>query len=80
MIVGDVAQDLAGLLHWGGPGLLEAALQTYGPVDHATRQRARIYATCRALGDLVFGEQTGRSAYVQAGQSALTRLFPDPPR
>ncbi|WP_412028020.1 phosphotransferase [Deinococcus yunweiensis] len=80
MIVGDVAQDLAGLLHWGGPGLLEAALRTYGPIDDSTRDRARFYATCRALGDLVFGEQTGRSAYVQAGQSALTMLFPDPPR
>lgn len=80
MIVGDVAQDLGGLLHWGGLELLDAALQTYGPIDDLTRRRARFYAICRALGDLVFGQQERRSEYGQAGQRALTMLLPGSPR
>lgn len=77
MIVGDVAQDLGGLLHWGGPGLLHSALDTYGPVDALTLERARFYALCRALADLVFGHTQERPEYLQAGLRALGWLVPE---
>ncbi|PNY80814.1 phosphotransferase family protein [Deinococcus koreensis] len=71
MTIGDVAQDLGGLLHWGGPELLRSALRTYGPITGATLERARFSATCRALADLVFGHTQERPEYVQAGLRAL---------
>ena len=72
--LGDPAQDLAGLLHWGGAALLDAALEEYGPLDAGARRRAHFYATCRALADLSFSRETGRAAYTDAGQRALRWL------
>lgn len=76
MILGNVAQDLGGLLHWGGPGLLREAQRSYGPVSDVTLERARFYATCRALADLVYGQERERPEYVRAGQAALGWLCP----
>lgn len=75
-VLGDPARDLSGLLHWGGDGLLNAALETYGRVDEGTFQRARWFATCRAVADIVFGDETGSAAYVRAGMKALAWLSP----
>lgn len=73
-ILGDPALDLAGLLHWGGAPLLAVACETYGPIDAATVARARWFATCRALADLVFAEQSARPEYLAAGLRALQWL------
>ncbi|MBB5378095.1 aminoglycoside phosphotransferase (APT) family kinase protein [Deinococcus metalli] len=70
--VGDPARDLAGLLHWGGEALLQAALPRYGPVDDACLRRAHWFAACRAVGDVAYGLAHERREYVQAGQQALT--------
>lgn len=77
MRLGDVAQDLGGLLHWGGPELLAAVQHIYGSLDDATVGRAQFYALCRALADLVFGHSGGRLGYVRAGQRALGWLIPE---
>ena len=50
------------------------ACETYGAIDDATTARARWFATCRALADLVFAEQTARPEYLAAGLRALTWL------
>ncbi len=73
-VLGDPALDLAGLLHWGGPAMLRAALETYGPLDAGTAQRAHWYAVCRAFADLSFGRTQGRPAYVAAARWALRAL------
>ncbi|WP_216322836.1 phosphotransferase [Deinococcus aestuarii] len=74
--VGDPARDLAGVLHWGGDGLLHLVLETYGRVDERTLERARWLAVCRALGDLTYGAENGLDAYVRAGKRALGWLSP----
>ena len=76
MVLGDPARDLSGLIHWGGDGLLNAVLKTYGQVDERTLQRARWFATCRAVADIAFGDETGAAEYVRAGMRALTWLSP----
>lgn len=73
--VGDGAQDLAGLLHWGGSRMLAAALERYGPIDAAVLERARWFALCRAVADLEFGQRTRRPEYVAAGARALDELL-----
>ncbi len=74
--VGDPARDLAGLVHWGGEEALDHALQAYGAVDAATRERARWYAMCRGISDVAFGLDEGKPEYVTAGLAALDRLSP----
>ncbi|WP_045233413.1 phosphotransferase [Deinococcus pimensis] len=69
--VGDPARDLAGLVHWGGAALLDAALGAYGGVDVRTRARTAYLALCRALADLTFGHERDGEAYVRAGLAAL---------
>ncbi|MFP2924749.1 phosphotransferase [Pyxidicoccus sp. 3LG] len=75
-MLGDPALDLAGLLHWGGARMLSSSLETYGPVDDTLVERARWFAACRAVADLVFGERQQRREYVVAGQRALAGLRP----
>lgn len=70
-VLGDVALDLGGLVHWGGARLLDAALATYGAIDGATRDRATRFAACRAFGDLAYGHRHRRPAYLSAGRTAL---------
>lgn len=72
--LGDPALDLAGLVYWADPALLEAAVLAYGGVDAATLARARWYAACRALEDLDFGHATVRHEYTNAGRRALVFL------
>jgi aminoglycoside phosphotransferase (APT) family kinase protein len=75
--IGDPSLDLAGLFHWGGDALLDAVLSTYrGPVDRDTLHRARYLAACRGVGDVVFGLETARQEYVDAGIRALTLSVP----
>ncbi|CAN5648878.1 phosphotransferase [soil metagenome] len=71
--VSDPSLDLAGVFHWGGQRLLDAVLRTYdGPADDAALRRVRYLAACRGVGDVVFGRETGRREYVEAGLRALT--------
>ena len=72
--IGDPAQDLAGLIHWGGEAMLAAARATYGDVDEATLRRARWFAACRAVADIHFGLEQARQQYIVAGQRALAWL------
>lgn len=70
--MGDPAIDLAALYHWGGPRFALCALAHYrAPVDTATLDRARYVAACRGLADIVFGMETGRDEYIEAGRRAL---------
>ncbi len=73
-MIGDRALDLAGLVHWGGEEMLTEALETYGACDVETLARARWFAACRAVADIVFGLAEHRPEYVTAGQQALRRL------
>jgi aminoglycoside phosphotransferase (APT) family kinase protein len=73
-VIGDPALDLAGFLHWGGRGMLSRALSTYGACGEQLRERARWLATCRAVGDIVFGLDAERPEYVRAGERALVHL------
>jgi hypothetical protein len=69
---GDPALDLAGVIHWGGKRFLDAVLSTYhGSAHEATLHRARYLAACRGVGDVVFGLETGRREYIEAGVRAL---------
>jgi aminoglycoside phosphotransferase (APT) family kinase protein len=70
--IGDPAIDFAGMLHWGGPGFLNAVLSHYRhPTDAGLRDRARFFAVGRGIGDIVFGLETQRPEYVKAGVRAL---------
>jgi aminoglycoside phosphotransferase (APT) family kinase protein len=71
-MIGDPAMDLAGLLHWGGTPMIAAASRTWGTLDDALLHRARWFATCRALADIVHGATEGDSVYVDAGVRALS--------
>lgn len=75
--IGDPARDLAGLIHWGGRSMLNAALGEYGAVDAGFMGRAAWYAACRAVGDLAFGQAQARPEYVQAGRRILNLLQTD---
>ena len=70
-MIGDRALDLAGLVHWGGQEILAEALATYGACDPDTIARARWFAACRAVADIVFGLDEQRAEYVAAGERAL---------
>lgn len=72
--LGDPARDLAGLLHWGGDPLLDAALTAYGDVPGEVRERARWYAACRAVADIRFGHERGLPVYAAAGRAAAAHL------
>ena len=74
-MIGDRALDLAGLLHWGGEAMLSEALETYGACDVETLARARWFAACRAVADIVFGLAEHRTEYVSTGQRALRHLI-----
>lgn len=70
--VGDPAIDLAALFHWGDRTLADAALAAYrSGIDETLRRRARFFAACRGAGDIVFGADTGRRAYIDGGVRAL---------
>lgn len=70
----DAAVDLAGLFHWGGRRLVEAALPYYDrPVDEPVLDRARYLAACRGVADVAFGLDADRPEYVHAGLGALSR-------
>ena len=79
-MIGDRALDLAGFVHWGGDEMLSEALETYGPCDVDTLARARWFAACRAVADIVFGLGGHRPEYVTAGQRALRHLNAPPVR
>ena len=70
---GDAAADLAVGFMQFGPGARQHFLTAYGPVDEATRDRARLRALyCSAvLTDL--GRGTGDTALHQVGRHGLTR-------
>lgn len=76
LFIGDIAHDLAGLLHWGGHPMLDAACSAYGPLDPTTRERAAWLALCRAVGDLRFGRAQQRPEHIRAGLAALRHLLP----
>jgi aminoglycoside phosphotransferase (APT) family kinase protein len=70
--VGDPAIDVAGLCHWGGTELAAAVLGHYQPrPDDGLLARAGYLGACRGVGDIVFGLETGRAEYLQAGARAL---------
>jgi aminoglycoside phosphotransferase (APT) family kinase protein len=72
LAVGDPALDVAGLCHWGGTGLAAAVLSRYQPrLDDGLLARARYLGACRGVGDIVFGLESGRSEYRDAGARAL---------
>jgi aminoglycoside phosphotransferase (APT) family kinase protein len=70
--IGDPAVDLAAALHWGDARIAAAILQSYGPVSDDVLDRARVIAACRGAADIVFGLETRRHEYVEAGVRALT--------
>ena len=76
-MIGDPALDLAGLFHWGGAEMLSEALETYGGCGAETVARARWFAACRAVADIVFGVDEGKPDYVAAGQHALLHAGPE---
>ena len=72
LAVGDPAIDVAGLCHWGGTGLAAAVLSHYQPrPDAGLLARALYLGACRGVGDIVFGIESGRSEYRDAGARAL---------
>ena len=73
-MIADPALDLAGFFHWGGAEMLAEALETYGASDAETITRARWFAACRAVADIVFGVDEGKPEYVAAGQRALVHV------
>ena len=78
--VGDPAIDLSGLFHWGGPAFARRVLAEYrGTADEATVARAQYLAACRGVGDVAFGLQIARPAYVEAGLRALRSCVPAAP-
>ena len=72
----DPAHDLAGMIHWGGPGFLREVLAAYPlPSSEGLVERARLLAVCRGIGDLLFGLERGREEYLAAGRQALRHCF-----
>jgi aminoglycoside phosphotransferase (APT) family kinase protein len=70
--VGDPAIDFAGMFHWGGLDFLNAVLSHYRHhLDAGLRERARILAVARGIGDIVFGREMHRPEYIDAGVRAL---------
>ena len=70
--VGDRAIDFGGVVHWGGPALLEDVLSHYdGPVSDGLIARAHFFAACRGVLDVEFGLQRQRPEYVEGGLRAL---------
>jgi aminoglycoside phosphotransferase (APT) family kinase protein len=71
--IGDRALDFGGMFHWGGGPFVRDVLSAYkGPVDDGVVARARFFAACRGVGDVVFGLERGRREYVDSGVRALT--------
>ena len=72
-MLGDRALDFGGMFHWGGESFLRDVLSAYeGQVDAGAVERARFFAACRGVGDVVFGLARGRREYVDSGVRALT--------
>lgn len=70
--ISDPSIDLAGLFHWGGQPCIDALCSAYvGTIDEDVLGRARFLASCRGVGDVAFGLETGRREYVEAGTRAL---------
>ena len=70
--IGDRAADFAGLYHWLGGPLVDAALDVYPlPVDDGLGDRARAMAAAMALAEAAYGIDTGRDEYVTAAGRAL---------
>ncbi len=73
----DPAYDFGLLCRDLGPAALATALAAYRTGDTADlRERAAFYARCSLLEDLVYGSQTGLSAYTGKSVAALPWLFP----
>jgi aminoglycoside 2''-phosphotransferase len=71
--ISDALVDFAGLFHWGGTPFIRAVLSSYdGPLDAAALPLAQFLAACRGVGDVVFGLETARREYVEAGIRALS--------
>ena len=72
----DPAHDLAGMIHWGGREFLREVLAHYPlPSSGGLTERARLLATCRGIGDLLFGLERGRPEYLVSGRQALRHCF-----
>jgi aminoglycoside phosphotransferase (APT) family kinase protein len=70
--IGDPALDVAAAVYWSDLRLFSATLITCPhALDEELLRRARFYAACRGVADIVYGFDTGRDAYVKAGVRAL---------
>ena len=70
--IGDPAIDFAGMFHWGGLDFVNAVLSHYRHhADAGLRDRARLFAVGRGIGDIVFGLEMHRPEYIDAGVRAL---------
>jgi aminoglycoside phosphotransferase (APT) family kinase protein len=75
--IADTALDLAGLIHWGGLSSFEAVVAGYGSAAGAEQlSRARYFAACRGVGDVIFGLDHDRPEYVDGGLRALRLSIP----
>ncbi len=74
----DPAIDLGLILRDLGPTGYAAAQSHITVADSAALQvRALFYARCRALEDVLFGREQGRSEYISNAVRAMQWLFPD---
>lgn len=72
---GDPAQDLSLAFGWLDPDAGAALLEAYGPVDDATRDRARFRALYYGVVLSDFGAQIGDEELVAIGRSYLARTL-----
>ena len=75
--VADPAVDFARLYRDFGLEFLRPTVEAYGGLPDAGRtlQRVQFYARCAALEDLQYGRTSRHSAYAQAAQASIDRLF-----
>jgi aminoglycoside phosphotransferase (APT) family kinase protein len=70
--IGDPAIDFAGMYHWGGSTFLNELLMNYrGEIDRGVTARARYFAACKAVDDIIFGDRMQRPEYIRAGMRAM---------
>ncbi|HYN82925.1 MAG TPA: phosphotransferase [Gemmatimonadaceae bacterium] len=70
--ISDPAIDFAGMFHWGGLDFTNVVLSHYRvPVDDGLRERARLLAAAKCIGDIVFGLETHRQEYIDSAVRAL---------